>query len=365
MEAVERLPGTLIGKRVIDGIPFGSRLAALLAHLSVEDITSEKGYEKIVSVIEDAQDDIRDAKLEQAFDQAIFKGRRRQDQTLSGFVATKKAAFGELKRQGLDLLSSPAGSHLLGHLLLRQGNFSEDQRQRIIPQVEKAIRKLCGETVDDSNLPGNRARTFWQEDELGVPDEDDPDGYWQVYYQDQGFTEDLDPFEDLMEIDEGGSVYLCLDEPLPPMLDEDEAISCSGELLSFVYGEISDRWQKGKSKGKGKGKGKPKGEDKTSGRGFGVCGTYQEDAGASRGFGQGKGNGYPSQRPRTSLQEIQNRSRCRAGAPSTNLFFMNAPSCQVDETGREFFSASSQSEVEMVVSRDFPWIWMTRISDQA
>ena len=131
VEAIERLPGNLIGKRIIDGIPFGSRLAALLAHLSVEDITSEKGYEKIVSIIEEAHDDLRDAKLEQAFDQAIFMGRRRADQTLSGFVATKKAAFGGLKRQGLDLLSSPAGSHLLGHLLLRQGNFSEDQRQRI------------------------------------------------------------------------------------------------------------------------------------------------------------------------------------------------------------------------------------------
>ena len=96
-----------IGKRIIDGIPFGSRLAALLAHLSVEDITSEKGYEKIVSIIEEAHDYLRDAKLEQAFDQAIFKGRRRADQTLSGFVATKKAAFGELKRQGSCRQSSP------------------------------------------------------------------------------------------------------------------------------------------------------------------------------------------------------------------------------------------------------------------
>ena len=80
VEAVARLPGTFIGKRIIDGIPFWSRLAALLAHLSVEKMTFEKGCEKIVGAIEDALDYLRDAKLEQTFDQAIF---------LSGFVATK------------------------------------------------------------------------------------------------------------------------------------------------------------------------------------------------------------------------------------------------------------------------------------
>ena len=39
IETTERLPGELIGKRIVDAIPYGSRLAALLAHLSVEEIT--------------------------------------------------------------------------------------------------------------------------------------------------------------------------------------------------------------------------------------------------------------------------------------------------------------------------------------
>ncbi|CAE7724500.1 GIP [Symbiodinium necroappetens] len=399
VEAVERLPGNLIGKRIIDGIPFGSRLAALLAHLSVEDITAEKGYEKIVGIIEDAHDYLRDAKLEQAFDQAIFKGRRRGDQTLSGFVATKKAAFGELKRQGLDLLSSPAGSHLLGHLLLRQGNFSEDQRQRIkvltdgsidFPKVEKAIRKLFGETVDEAQaMAANRHRAFWQEDGEELPDDDDPAAlsYWDSVYYGDAVSDEPDPFEDLLEVDDAdGSVYLCLDDPLPAMMDEDEAVSYAGELLSFVYGVAAERWHKGKGKGKskGKGKGKFKGKDfkGSSGKGFGVYGTYADhrkalqDARTSRGFGNGKGAGSNGSRPRTSLQEIQNRSRChncrqlghwskdcpqkrrvpspssprppmnqnsaqgRPGGPSTNLFFMGAPSRQVDDAGQEFFSAA-------------------------
>ena len=58
----------------LDGIPFGSRLAALTAHLSVEDITSDTGYELIVKIIEDAHDYLRDAKLEQAFESSIKHG---------------------------------------------------------------------------------------------------------------------------------------------------------------------------------------------------------------------------------------------------------------------------------------------------
>ena len=74
-------------------------------------------------------------------------------------AAKKEASFGELKRQGLHLLSTTAGSHLLvGHLILRQGGFTEDQRQRIkvvtdasieFNKIERAIRKLFGDTVDD------------------------------------------------------------------------------------------------------------------------------------------------------------------------------------------------------------------------
>ena len=202
---MERLPGSLIGKRIIDGEP----ACCVTCSPECGSITADKGYEKIVSIIEDAHGYLRDAKLEQAFDQAIFKGRRRVDQTLSGFVATKKAAF--------------------------QGNCSEDQRQRIqvltdgsidFPKVEKAIRKLFGETVDDSAYYGD-----------------------QVCYGDQGYGDEPDLFEDLLEFDEAhGDIYMCLDEPLPAMLDEDEAVSCAGELLSFVYGTASERWSKGKGK---------------------------------------------------------------------------------------------------------------------
>ena len=112
----------------------------MLAHLSVEDITADRGYEKIVKLIEEAHDYLRDAKLEQAFEMAIFRGRRRADQLLSGFVATKKASIGELKRQGVDLLG--AGSRLLPHLILKQGNFTEDQKQRVKVLTDGSIDRL-------------------------------------------------------------------------------------------------------------------------------------------------------------------------------------------------------------------------------
>ena len=53
IEATEQ-EGNLIGKRIIDAIPYGSRLSTLVAHVSVEEITSEGGWEMVVKCIEDA-----------------------------------------------------------------------------------------------------------------------------------------------------------------------------------------------------------------------------------------------------------------------------------------------------------------------
>ena len=148
-------------------IPFGSRLAASLAHLSVDDITAPDGYKQIITVIEDSHAYLKEARLEQAFDAAIFRGRRRPGQTLTGFLATKKAAFAELKKQGLDMLATDAGNHLLGHLLLKQGGFTVDQQQRIrvltdgsidFRKIELAIRKIFGDSLDDS-----QSKTYWEE----------------------------------------------------------------------------------------------------------------------------------------------------------------------------------------------------------
>ena len=163
IEAEARLPPNLIGKRILDAIPFGSRLAVTLAHLSVDDITAPDGYKQIIGVIEETHAYLKGARLEQAFDAAIFRGRRRPGQTLTGFLATKKAAFAELKKQGLDMLATDAGNHLLGQLLLKLGGFTLDQQQRVrvltdgsinFRKVELAIRKIFGDSLDD-----NQSRT--------------------------------------------------------------------------------------------------------------------------------------------------------------------------------------------------------------
>ena len=356
VEALERLPPTLIGKRIIDSIPYGSRLSASLSHLTVEQITAPDGYKEIIRLIEEQHEYLKIAKLEQAFTEAIFKGRRRQGQTISGFLATKKAGFAELKKQGLDLLATEAGEHLLGHLVLRQGGFSADQQQRIrvltdgsiqFKKIEEAIRKIFGDAVDEAPA----GRVYWG----GGDDEWDPDGYpddslydqtFGAHYQNEGqLHQDYgyygsgemeaetylahpggeDVFTDLLEMDEATSeVYVCLQEPLPQMLDEAEAVEHAGELMNYVYGETAERWaSKGKGKGKrpkGKGKGKSKdgvpikGTGKNS-KGFGIygTGTYADhrralqEARTNRGFSGSRGE---FQRPRTSLQDLKNRSRC-------------------------------------------------------
>ena len=60
VEAEARLPHNLIGKRIIDSIPLGSKLSALVAHLTVDEITAENGHKTIIGIIEDAHEYLRD-----------------------------------------------------------------------------------------------------------------------------------------------------------------------------------------------------------------------------------------------------------------------------------------------------------------
>ena len=371
-----RLPPNLIGKRIMDAIPFGSRLAALLSQLSIDDITSDESYKTILRIIEEHHDYLKDMKLEQSFEQAIFKGRRRPDQSISGFLASKKAAFNELRRQGLDLLETRAGKHLLGHLILKQGQFTDDQRQRIrvltdgsidFQKVESAIRKIFSDSLEHPGKGGGRS-TYWGEWEAdaGLEDEYDEPTY-EDYLATGADEEELDIFDDLLEI-QAGETYTVLDEALPRMIDEAEAVELAGSYLTFVYYEASDRL-KGKGKGKGKfaakghGKGHGKGKKGSLGRGprappgvFGVYGTYLDhrralrDSRAARGFNgvSGKGGGNHDPRPRVSLSELKSKTRCHqckqigqhwsrecplkrrppapnrsSGPPSTAMFFVN------------------------------------------
>ncbi|CAE7341930.1 unnamed protein product [Symbiodinium pilosum] len=192
------------------------------------------GYKKIIGIIEESRACLKEARLEQAFEAAIFRGKRRYGQTIAGFLASKKAAFSELKKQGLDLLETDAGNHLLGHLLLKQGGFTNDQQQRIrvltdggvdYRKVEIAIRKVFGDTLDETP-----AKAYWADD-------------WED--EDGG----LNLFDDMLEYDpEGGHIYMVLDHDAPENLEETEAIEFMDDYLSWVFYEAS----KGKSFGHGK-----------------------------------------------------------------------------------------------------------------
>ena len=52
VEAEARLPHALIGKRILDSIPIGSKLSALVSHLTVDEITATSGYQMILKIIE-------------------------------------------------------------------------------------------------------------------------------------------------------------------------------------------------------------------------------------------------------------------------------------------------------------------------
>ena len=80
---------------------------------------------------------------------------------IAGFLAPKKAAFSELKKQGLDLLETDAGNHLLGHLLLKQGGFTKHQQQRIRVLTDGSIDYRKVEVAIRKEAP---TRSYWAED---------------------------------------------------------------------------------------------------------------------------------------------------------------------------------------------------------
>ena len=334
VEAEARIPHNLIGKRIIDSIPLGSKLSATLAHLTVEEICASNGHKMIVQLIEESHEYLRDVRLEQAFDEAIFRGRRDRGQPITSFLTGKKAAFAELKKQGLDLLASTAGRHLLGHLILRQGSFSQDQRQRLkvvtngsidYKQLETAIQKVFGDKLDEASSDGHgvarrwRSSTFW---ENGLDYEMDEDyGEWddelQIYVTVDGeVIEDEDIFVDLICLNEAGEAQIACADDLPMVIDECDALEFLGYTLENIFYETRDRLA---SKGKGKGK-------KGKGKGFGKHGKQSYP-----GFGGGKGGGYLEHRrllqasrngrgydkpwhqrqgSKLSIDEVKARTRC-------------------------------------------------------
>ena len=336
IEAESRLPPTLIGKRIIDGIPLGSKLSALVAHLSVDEICAAEGYKAIVRIIEEAHEYLRDQRLEQSFDEAIFRGKRDRGQSITNFLSSKKAAFAEFRKQGLDLLETKAGRHLLGHLILRQGNFSTDQKHRLkvvtdgsidYQEIEKAIQKIFGDKLDEvgyheqaqgSGGGGRWRRSFWESGpgdgdyEAEYPDE----SYEGVYYPETAhYGEEIEYedylFEDLLDFgDLSDEPHMIFTGEVPTVMDEDEALEIVSNYLEETLYEVRDR-MKGKGHGKkGKGKGKFGARNHTFGTSpqlGGGRGGYLETRGFDRPWQQKGGKKGSS---RASLSEIKSKTRC-------------------------------------------------------
>ena len=328
VEAEARLPHNLIGKRIIDSIPIGSKLGAMLAHLTVDEITAENGHKQILRLIEEAHEYLKDQRLEQAFDEAIFRGRRERGMTLTAFLTGKKAAFAELRKQGLDLLASSPGRHLLGHLILRQGAFSQDQRQRLkvvtngsidFREIESAIQKVFGDKLDESahydqhaGTPRRwRSNTFYGDDadenyEDDLMDDDGSGIYASEWPEDEGL-------EDLICLNDNYEAQLIFAQDLPGVMEESEALEALGWQLEEVFYETQHRFG-GKGKGKGK-KGKGKSHRTFAGGSphhGGKGGGYLEHRRRLQAARNGRGFDKPWQRQgsRLSINELKAKSRC-------------------------------------------------------
>ena len=331
VEAEARIPSNLIGKRIIDSIPLGSKLSALVAHLTVEEICAENGHKVILGIIEEAHEYLKELRLERAFDEAIFRGRRERGQSLTSFLTSKKAAFAELKKQGLDLLATPPGRHLLGHLILRQGSFTQDQRQRLkvvtngsidYKLIEVAVQKVFGDKLDEQQVDGNgtprrwRNASYW-EDGHGCDEWDDDEMQSYAAMEGDYDGDDDDIFQDLICLNENAEVQMAFPDELPMVMEESEALETIGGNLENIFYETRDRLA---TKGKGKGKkGKGKGGSKTFGQasypgfGGGRGGGYLEHRRLLQATRNGRGYDKPWQQRRgtkLSISELKARSRC-------------------------------------------------------
>ena len=192
-------------------------------------------------------------------------------QSLTAFLATKKASFAELRRQGLDLLGSTVGRHLLGRLILKQGAFSMDQKQRLkvvtngsidYKELEMAIQKIFGDKLDDSHPADSRrwrTSSYWAEDENGYPT-DECDEADEIYAAGDYEAEyDKGIFDDLVCLNDADEVQLVFHQAV--IMEENEVLKVVGQQIEEVFYESRD-CVKGKGKGK-KGKGKGQSSTKT------------------------------------------------------------------------------------------------------
>ena len=139
-----------------------------------------------------------------------------------------------------------------------------------------AIQKVFGDRLDKLQHEHGpqprrwRSATYW---------EDGEDGEWEDEDYEDVETEVLDPFEDLICMNENDEAQMVFQDELPVIMDEADALEAVSLQIEEIYYETQRRI-KGKGKGyKGKKGGKGKSPSQTYGQG-------------APNFGSGKGGGY-------------------------------------------------------------------------
>ena len=210
IEAEERLPENREEDHQCDR----SMLAALMAHLTVEEITDTRGYVTIVRVIEEHHDYLKDAKLEQALGTKPCVGFCGVEE--GRLWRTQEARFGlawDLGRK------PPTRSPASSRRELHGGSTSADQGpDRWFHRLPEGREGHAEEFRRDSRRSDCQSQDFlWQE------------------YHDESFN---DGYGD----EAAGGWDL--------VVEETDAIEYLGDYMTWVFYEARDKYKgKGKSKG--------------------------------------------------------------------------------------------------------------------
>lgn len=178
---------------------------AVADELTVTEITSESGVDKIVERLTSYFQPHLETAMPRAFEKAVYGDSRKQKESLSEYLIRMEAAFRELATEGISL-----DEKVRGYILFRQANLSQVQEDQITTwtqgkyersEIVKAFRKL--EKVQ-KDKPAAKTYAMEEAGEEGFLDEESEGNSDEYIYVGEG---DLNEVLEESEVQEALNTY--------------------------------------------------------------------------------------------------------------------------------------------------------------
>eukprot|EP00971_Amphidinium_carterae_P348257 6490405-Amphidinium_carterae.1 len=234
------------------------------------------------------------------FEQALFAGHRRHDESFLQFLSRKQLEF--TRYEATLTLGEELPSHLRGKLLLRQARLSTAQSQRILQWlagsreetvVRQALAKLDTDVDLTNAMTGQAAapKSMWEaEAESSVKEEyADPSVYVEVAPMEDLVLAEFYAVDHDVGLDSDDENWIWIHEGDEGELDEDELCQQLATFSAVHKAKLEHRKARGWGSPVGLGDFKGKGKGKGLWTRFGAKGKDNDKGGKGKGFGKGFG----------------------------------------------------------------------------